>query len=302
MKDWILEIIDNKDLTTFISLFAIYITTYFLTARAAVKSSLPIDQQRRVIYNAKGIVFFVTILSALIIWHTQIYSLIISLAALGAGLAIATKELLLCLGGSFYRTSTRAFQIGDRIEINDIRGDVIDVGLFSTQILEVGPGDLTHQYTGRSVNIPNSLFLSHKVINETYSADFVLHIFKIPVKNDFNLQEHQRVLLELSKKECNRFIPDAQKHFNEIARKKHVESPVIEPRVTMKILTQDTVALVVRVTVPVRQRGKIEQNILVNYLRQINHPKTSPHSGHSDNFVENSVLQAGHVAFDFEGS
>lgn len=266
----IIDIFNNKDLTTFLSLFIIYIISYSLAARTALKSSLPIDQQRRVIYNAKGILFLLTILSALIIWHTQIYSLIISLAALGAGLAIATKELLLCLGGSFYRTSTRAFQIGDRIEINEIRGDVIDIGLFATQILEVGPGDLTHQYTGRSVNIPNSLFLSHKVINETYSDDFVLHIFKIPVNIGSNWEKHQQILLDLSRKECNQFIEAAQKHFNEIARKKHVESPIIEPRVTVKILTPETVTLIARVTVPVRQRGKIEQSILVNYLRSIN--------------------------------
>lgn len=302
MKNWAIEFLNNKDLMTFMSLFAIYSITYFLTSRATVKSSLSIDQQRRVLNNSKGLLLFVTLLSALIIWHSQIYSLIISLAALGAALVIATKELLLCLGGSFFRTSTRSFQIGDRIEINEIRGDVIDVGLFATQILEVGPGDLTHQYTGRAVNIPNSLFLSHKVINETYSDEYVLHIFKIPVKIDSDWERHQQILLELSRLECNQFIVDAQRHFNEIARKKRVESPIIEPRVTLKILTPETVTLVVRVTVPVRSRGRIEQNILINYLRQINHTKTRPHSGHSEESVENSVAHAGQVATFLEGS
>jgi small-conductance mechanosensitive channel len=262
-------LIDNPNLVTFMSLLTAYGFVYFLTARATFRSRLPLNQQRRIINNAKGILLLVSVISALVIWHTQIYSVIISLAALAAGLAIATKEVLLCIGGSFYRTSSRAFQVGDRIEIKGARGDVIEIGVFSTQILEVGPGDLTHQYTGRAVSIPNSQFLSHKIINETYSDDFVLHVFKVPVKNDNNWESHQRTLLHQAQKECNQYVDAAQKHFDTIARRKHVESPLLQPRVTVKITSPDTVTLVVRVTVPVRERGQIEQKILTGYLREI---------------------------------
>jgi small-conductance mechanosensitive channel len=269
MEKWIELLSTNRDLITFISLIAVYAITYYFTARATFRSSLPLDQQRRVINNAKGLFLLVTVMSALIIWHSQIYSVIISLAALAAGLAIATKEVLLCIGGSFYRTSSRAFQVGDRIEVNGARGDVIDVGLFSTQLLEVGPGDLTHQYTGRAVNIPNSQFLNHKIINETYSDDFVLHVFKVHVKNDVHWEKHQSALLKQAKSLCDQYVAPAEEHFDNIARKKHVESPILEPRVSLKVSSQDSVTLVVRVTVPVRERGKIEQKILTNYLREI---------------------------------
>lgn len=267
MENLIHILTSNRNLVTFFSLIAIYGIVYFLTARATFRSSLPLNQQRRIMNNAKGILLLVIFISALIIWHSEIYSVIISLAALAAGLAIATKEVLLCIGGSFYRTSSRAFQVGDRIEINGARGDVIEIGVFSTQILEVGPGDLTHQYTGRAVNIPNSQFLTHKIINETYSDDFVLHVFKVPVKNDSNWESHQKNLLLQAQKECNQYVEAAQKHFDNIAKRKHVESPLLKPRVTIKISSPDTVTLVVRVTVPVRERGKIEQQILINYLR-----------------------------------
>lgn len=260
---------ENRNLITYMSLIGAYIVVYFLTARATFRSRLPVNQQRRIMNNAKGLLLLVSFISALIIWHTQIYSLIISLTALAAGIAIATKEVLLCIGGSFYRTSSRAFQVGDRIEIQGSRGDVIDIGMLSTQILEVGPGDLTHQYTGRSINIPNSQFLGHKVINETYSDDFVLHVFQVPVKNDINWENHQRTLLHQAQKECNQYVEAAQKHFDTIARRKHVESPLLQPRVNVKITTTDTVTLVVRVTVPVRERGQIEQRILTSYLREI---------------------------------
>src|SRR5690606_21781606 len=134
------------------------------------------------IARARAIFLFLAILSFMVLWADQIYSLIISITAVAAALAIATKELLLCLGGTFYKASTRPFSIGDRIEVGGTRGDVIDIGLFATQVLQVGPGNLTHQYTGRSVTIPNSVFLTQNIINESYSTDYVLHIFEVPVK------------------------------------------------------------------------------------------------------------------------
>ena len=52
----------------------------------------------------------------------------------------------------------------------------------TTTILEIGPEKLTHQHTGRAIVVPNSVFLDKHVVNESYTADFVLHVFRLPYK------------------------------------------------------------------------------------------------------------------------
>mgnify|MGYP000214414721 CR=1 FL=1 len=204
--------------------------------------------------------FFVT-------WASEIYSLIISITAIAAALAIATKEVILCYGGSFYRFFTHPFSVGDRIVIDDLRGDVIEIGLLGTQILEVGPKDLTHQYTGRLVTVPNAKFLSSNIFNETYSSEYILHTFSVKIKSNTTWETEVNRLLESAQKHCNQYVDKAKEHFNKISKKKQLETPFIEPRINIKLKDHDAIHLLVRVTVPVELRGRIEQAIMTDYLK-----------------------------------
>lgn len=261
-----LDFLLNKNLIIYGTLLFSFWVIYFIIINATKNSHLEIDQKRRVIARTRGIFLFLAILSFMVLWADQIYSLIISITAVAAALAIATKELLLCLGGTFYKTSTRPFSIGDRIEVNGTRGDVIDIGLLATQVLQVGPGNLTHQYTGRSVTIPNSIFLTHNIINESYSTDYVLHIFEVPVKFNKHWEKHYNALLKAAMDVCAIHIDKAKMHFQKIARKRQMESPDIEPRVNLKVNTPSEIIMIARVTVPARNKGKIEQEIIKKYL------------------------------------
>jgi len=56
---------------------------------------------------------------------------------------------------------TKAYALGDRIEIGSIGGNVVDHNALTTTILEIGPGQTSHQYTGRAMVIPNSFIFDH---------------------------------------------------------------------------------------------------------------------------------------------
>jgi small-conductance mechanosensitive channel len=231
------------------------------------------DQKRRTLTNIRSIIFIILIIAFLVLWATQLYQFILSIAALGAALAIASKELILNFGGSFYRVFAHPFSIGDRIEVNDIRGDVVDVGLMSTQLLEVGPKDYTHQYTGRTISIPNSYFLTYEVSNETDNShsqnSFVLHVFKIPIKNDTSWKNHMDTVLECANEVCKDFIIPGTHYFERLTRKRQVDMPWIEPRVNLKFSSPSEIFLIVRVTVPTKLKGTIEQAIIKEYLTKI---------------------------------
>ena len=166
--EWLMQ----KHILIYIGLVLLLSLIYFLIGRWIKKSKNSYESKRKSLFRLRGIFVLIFVAAFFITWASEIYSLIISITAIAAALAIATKEVILCYGGSFYRFFTHPFSVGDRIVIDDLRGDAVEIGLLGTQILEVGPKDLTHQYTGRLVTIPNAKFLSSTIFNETYSSDY----------------------------------------------------------------------------------------------------------------------------------
>lgn len=261
--EWILQ----KHILIYIGLVLLLALIYFLIGRWIKRSKNSYESKRKSLFRLRGIFVLLFISAFFITWASEIYSLIISITAIAAALAIATKEVILCYGGSFYRFFTHPFSVGDRVVIDDLRGDVVEIGLLGTQILEVGPKDLTHQYTGRLVTIPNAKFLSSNIFNETYSSEYILHIFSIKIKSNENWELEMNRILECAHNHCDMYIEKAKKHFHKISQKKQLETPFIEPRVNIKLKDTDSILLLVRVTVPVELRGRIEQAILKDYLK-----------------------------------
>ena len=112
----------------------------------------------------------VLLLGLVIIWAPQLRFLALSAVAIAAALVIASKELLMCLSGTMLRASVDSYSVGDRIEVNGMRGDVVSYGALATTLLEVGP---SHQHAGRSVVFPNSRLLSQPVIDETFTDEYM---------------------------------------------------------------------------------------------------------------------------------
>ena len=90
------------------------------------------------------------------VWFQALETFGTLILGLGVAFVIATKEILQCATGSILRTVANIYSVGDRIEIRSFRGDVIDTNLFTTTLLEVGPGRTMHLRTGRTIVIPNA--------------------------------------------------------------------------------------------------------------------------------------------------
>lgn len=270
----IIEFIDSlNNLYTFLFFLGLLLIIYLVTIRIVMSSRMNRDQKRRSSSNIRATFVILAAGAAVILWADDIYQYILSLAALAAGVAIALKELFLNLGGTFYRLFSKPFSVGDRIEVDGIRGDVVDVGFMSSLILEVGPGQLTHQYTGRTITVPNSKLLTTAVHNENESAhdddDFILHSFEVPIKNDQNWRKNFDMMIESATEACSQYQDKAFNYFKRITDKRQVEMPKIEPRISLKFKSPDEIDMVVRVSAPVHRRGTIEQEIVRNFLQKV---------------------------------
>lgn len=215
-----------------------------------------------------GLLFF----GLVFVWASEIQSFVISVVALSAAFVLATKELILCVSGSVLRAGSRAFSVGDRIELGGTRGDVVDISLLSTTLLEVGPG---HQRTGRSVTLPNSLLLSGSVVNDTFMDEFVLHVVAVPVEQNDDWQLAERALLAAGREACREYVESARRFMNVQSKQHGLPHLSVDPRVLLALTdTPGQMKLLLRLPVPVRERGRIEQTTLRGYLARLRSAKT----------------------------
>jgi small-conductance mechanosensitive channel len=213
--------------------------------------------------------FVVALILALgAIWGAALRTLAVSVVALTVAFVVATKELIQCISGSVLRTAAKAYAVGDRIQIEEHRGDVIDVNFFSTTILEVGPVKPFHLRTGRTIVIPNSKLLITTVVNESHMRGLVLHMFTVPLDVEDDWERAEKILLEAAEQECKPFVEPARATMEQLEREHGLEGIPLAPRVSMTMPEAGKLDLVVRFPAPVGRQGRIEQAILRRFLQQ----------------------------------
>lgn len=212
--------------------------------------------------TTRNLVLGVVALAVLFIWGSQLRDFLVSLVVLASAIVLATKELLMCVSGGILRATSRSFEAGDRIEVGAVRGDVIDLGLLGTTILEIGPG---HQRTGRTYVIPNSVFLAQPVANETFTDRFVLHSFSLPVLGSMDWHDAEERLQTIADDVCGGATEEAKKHMDAVSSSHGLATFEVQPKITVHPEGKD---LTFRVRVPstARERGRVEQEITRRYF------------------------------------
>jgi len=219
------------------------------------------ELRRKWIVQTRNALILLLLLGLVLIWGEELRTLAFSVVAIAVALVIATKELILCVTGSILKSGAGSFNIGDRIQIKDFRGDVIDQNLLATTILEVGPGKLTHQRTGRMAVIPNAMFLSEPVINESFTHDFVLHVFTVPFNREDDWQSAQQAFLESANKHCKPYLEKVRKYMRQVSDEKGLDVPSVEPRVRLSVPTAGEIHLIIRIPTKMAELNYIEQAI-----------------------------------------
>ncbi|MGJ8688275.1 MAG: mechanosensitive ion channel domain-containing protein [Gammaproteobacteria bacterium] len=238
-----------------------------LSSRFIKRQVDSLELRRRWLVQSRNGLLMLMMLGLVLIWGEELRTLALSIVAIAVAFVVATKELIMCITGSILKAGAGSFSIGDRIQIKDFRGDVIDQNLLATTILEVGPGKLTHQRTGRMAVIPNALFVSEPVINESFTHDYVLHVFTVPFKRDDDWRGAQKAIVESARRQCTPFLEEVRRYMNRVSTSRGLEAPSVDPRVTMQVPVAGEIHLIVRVPVKSGQRGFIEQAIMAEVFQ-----------------------------------
>jgi len=237
-----------------------------VVVRAVARSVDRLELRRKWVVSIRNGVIVLVGAGLTAIWADALRTLAVSLIALAVAVVIATKELLQSVLASLTKAVTNPFSLGDRIEIAGYRGDVIDQNLLTTTIVEVGPGKAFHMRTGRKITFPNSLLLSTCVVNESYTEQFVVHSFSIPLKLEEDWQRAERILLEAAEEQCHGFREAARESMRKLEENYGLDGLSVDPRVHVQVTDPGRLNLLVRFAAPVGRQGRIEQAIVRRFL------------------------------------
>ncbi len=114
-----------------------------------------------------------------------------------AGLAIALKDPVVNLAGWLYIVLRQPLRIGDRVQIGDKAGDVVDIGLFTFSLLEIGNWVHDDQSTGRLLHIPNGLVFREPVASYNQGFEYIWNELGVTVTFESDWQRARDVLTEI---------------------------------------------------------------------------------------------------------
>lgn len=210
--------------------------------------------------------FVIAFVALIFVWRAELRVAALSLAALSVALVVAGKELLTSILGYVHRTTSGSFEFGDVVEINGVRGQVIDQTLLSTTLLEMSE---EHQFTGRTVQFPNSFYVLHALKNHSRVGTYQLGMLSVPLALDTDAEAAKAVLSNIAHAVCSDYVAPTGAALRALEGEQFVVMPTAEPRVTVRLTDAGKATLLLRYPCPADERTRVEQEILLRYLKTL---------------------------------
>lgn len=153
------------------------------------------------------------------IWFEGVGSVATYLGLVSAGIAIALRDPLVNLAGWGFIIWRRPFEVGDRIQIGDNRGDVIDLRIFQFTLMEIGNWVDSDQSTGRIVHVPNGAVFSQALANYSKGFQFIWNELPILITFESNWKAAREILREIADRHATDITKDAKAKVREVAER-----------------------------------------------------------------------------------
>ena len=247
-----------------------FILIYFVKGKAEILD----PEQRRWINRINNIISVTIMIAILLIWAPQLQTLALSLTAIAVAVVLTTKELLMCLTGGFLRSWTKSFDVGDWITIDGVTGEVMSITAMIVNIQEIDIKSYSYQFTGKSIQIPNSKFLSEKVLNAHFNKHFNYHELSVVVQPErMDPSILMQNLAEIVKKYYSPIHDQAEKFNKNIEKATAIDFDSPQPKIFMRTTIEGRYLFVINLFIPAKQINSISSGITCEFLSYIHKEK-----------------------------
>lgn len=177
------------------------------------------------------------------------------LSVMGAGLALALHQVLLCVTGWVMLHAERHYDVGDRVQIGDVKGDVSDIGILHTTLVEIGNWIAADQSTGRLVAVPNSHVFTQPIYNYTRGFEFIWNEVSVLITFESNWRKAEELMLALAQDGVEQLQERFRSQIRRMARKHMILYQHVTPIVYPRVLDSGVQLTLRYLTEPKRRRG-----------------------------------------------
>ena len=189
--------------------------------------------------------YLVIILFLAVVFKDRLGGLAIALGVAGVGIAFALQEVITSVAGWAAINFANFYKTGDRIQLGGIKGDVIDIGILRTTLMELGEWVKSDLYTGRIVRIANSFVFKEPVFNYSGDFPFLWDEITVPVTYASDHRLAREILEKVIHTVIDEYSAYAKRAWKNIVKKYLVEEAMIDPVVTL-VCTDNWIEFTVR--------------------------------------------------------
>jgi small-conductance mechanosensitive channel len=220
----------------------------------------------RKLVNSGG--YLVAILLITVIFSDQLGQLTVAFGVAGAGIAFASQEVIVSVAGWVAISLGHFYHVGDRVQLGGIMGDVIDIGVLRTTLMECGQWVSADLYNGRIVRVANSFVFKEPVFN--YSADFpfLWDEINVPVKYGSDYRLAREILQRVADALVGEHAAHAKAQWQALVRKFMIDDERVDPAVTM-IANDNWIEFTLRYVVDYKRRRAVKDELFLRILEEL---------------------------------
>ena len=229
-------------------------------------------------FNLKRIVRLVTALVVVFIVISVLfvnwYAAVVSLGLISLILGFALQTPISSFIAWIYILARAPYRVGDRIEIGDVRGDVIDVSYLDTTLWEVGGRHLSGDHpSGRVIKFPNTNVFSTPVINYSWPLfPYIWNEIKFNIAYESDIEFVAATMQSIAEKEVGESMMDKVVLFRNLLAKTPVDHLNVKerPTVTFRVSDNTWLEATVRYLVDPKEAGQLKTRLTKKLLVELN--------------------------------
>ncbi len=267
LQQWLFDPVVGKALLLAAGILVIQVLVRFIQRQAGQRVK---DTETR--YRARKAIsfsgFLLSLLFVIAVFSDKLGGLNVALGVAGAGVAFALQEVIASVAGWVAISFGNFFSPGDRVQLGGIKGDVIDIGILRTTLMECGEWIRGDQYNGRIVRVANSFVFKEPVFN--YSADFpfLWDEITLPVRYGSDWEYARETLRGVVDEVCRDYAVKSREAWKDAVQKYRLEEANIDPVITLAA-TDNWIEFTARYVVDYRRRRWTKDRLFTRILEEV---------------------------------
>ena len=251
---------------------SLLVVLFFLLVRSAVMRVMlrNVTDNRQKYSWSRGVtsaIGFLILIFLGVIWFAGLERIATFAGILGAGLAVALHDTIANIAGFLFIMLRRPFEVGDRIEIEGVAGDVIDIRVFQFSLLEIGNWVDADQSTGRILQVPNGKVLRAVTASFNKGFDYIWHEIPVLITFESDWKKAKGILEKIVDDDSFVVAEEVERQVRRAASRYLIYSGKVTPIVYTTVRDSGVLLTVRYMTKPKTRRGT-EQQLWEQILEQ----------------------------------